>query len=44
MGDSGESADKDRRDSTGMVNDVQGGGSDGNTLWERELGSYRRGC
>ena len=40
MGDGGKVVDKDRGDGAVTVDDVQGGGSDGADLWERELGSY----
>ena len=39
VGDGGKGADEDDINGAGMRYDLQGGGSDGATLWERELGS-----
>ena len=38
VGGGGKGADKDGSDGVGTVYDVQGGGSDGDTLREHELG------
>ena len=40
MGDGGKGDDKDGSNSAGAVNNIQGGGSNGDTSRERELGSY----
>ena len=42
VGGGGKGAEKDRRNSVGTGDDVQGGDSYGADLWERGLGSY--GC
>ena len=39
MGDGGEDTDEDGSDSASICDDVQGGGSDSDTLWEKNLGS-----
>ena len=39
MGDGGKGSDGERSDGAGTSDDVQGGGSDGAILWEKELGS-----